>query len=459
MPPLRNLLLWSVLLTVAGLWTPLAVADPAVGLEPVDYSPAPVLKATLQKTEELPINLALVLERLGQENLAIKQQALRAKLAGTETALAVGELLPDISLSYQQSRFEGAIQVFGGQVFDVTRNTIQPQISASWRLNPAGRDLWLARAEYFEKKAEDRQLTDTTRAQTAKAMTTYFDFLAAHLQLAVAQQALATAEEAMRTAELKELAGVSPKLDVMRAKTELLQRQSSVLSAETAIAQREQDLLEVLNWRQGLSLVPDLNDAKVLVLLAETPETQALLASAQENNAGLQALRQQEKALGETVKAAFAAVVPDVTLNAYVNRTGPEWDQLQTGRFAGLAVEFNALDGLGTRTFFTIRQGIQQKEALTLERQALEKSIETRLIKALLEYKQAQQQLKLAQQQLEASREANRLALARFNAGVATQLDALDTEASYREAQATAIQAVLGVNTAQIQVMEAAGKL
>ena len=438
---------------------PIGAAEPVQRLEPIPYTPAPVLKATLQKTQELPINLELLLARLEEQNVPIQQQKVQAKIAGTKTGLAIADLLPDLTIDYQQSRFEGAIQVFGGDVFDVSRTTFQPQVTARWRINPAGRELWLAQAKYFEKKAAEEKTKATTQAERAKALNAYFQLISEHLSLAVAREAVASAEEDLRTTTLKERAGVIPKLDRMRSEARLAEQQRTIVSAETKVAQAEQDLLAVLNWEQGLSLLPDLADAKVLAWLDESPDTQALLTEAFKNNAELSALVQREKSLSSNLRAAVAAVVPDVNLTAYLNRTGPDLDQLQTGRFAGLQVEFTALQGLGTKSFFTIKQGAQEREALALEREALQKQIETNVIKSLLNYKEAKQQIKLTQVQLEASREADRLARARFKAGVSPQLDALEAGQAYREAQLATIKAVLNINQAQVSVLESTGQL
>lgn len=428
-------------------------------LETTTFSTTPVLTDVLSKTDTLPITWALVLQRLTRDNLSLQGKRMQEKAQGSAFGVSVAKLLPDVVLSYDQNRFKGAIQVFSGQPIPISRTTLQPQAALNWSFNPAGRDVWLAKAQKYTQKAAGLETQAVSQQVLRQGLEAYFYLLQGQLQREVALQALKAAEEEARVSALKMNAGVLPKLDSLRSDAQVLQRKGELLQAETELATSEQTLLELLNLKQDLSLLPDASEAAMVTWVSAPYDVATLLQQTWNENPLIKQWQAQQKVTGMNVRAAWAALAPDVQLRLYANRVGPSVSELENSNFAGVSIQLNAFKGLGLDTYFKVKQGQQLAAASLLELEAKKKELETKVTQAVLTLRQAQQGIALAQSNFTVAQEAQRLAKARYSAGVAIQLEVLEAADKAIAAKKQYITAILSYNRAQLQVLEATGRL
>lgn len=435
-------------------------AIPQADPNPAESQAAPVnLQASVVKMNNYPIDLKTVLQLISEQNLPIAQSEKNTEIVRSRLRQRQVALLPNIDASYTQSRLEGGQQVFGGEVFTVIRETVQPQATASWTLYPGGRNLFEMLAARQRDKAAQNQLQETIQEQLARATEEYYRLLGAYQQKQVVLKSVAQAQAQVDLNQALVDAGRGIPLDLSRAQTNLAQQKTALLQAENTIMLAEQTLLNRLNLDPIIHLVPVMDDARQLALLPEQIDVRELIQEALLENPALHTLDQEIKALTHDYRAVRSDLLPSVTLRSYVNGTGPEWGELRRTEFRGLTINMNLLENLGLQVPFRMQEAkkiIAQKQ---LERQTVVRNIETQVMTAYLNSANLRSQVQAAQQEVRSAEESYDLAVGRFQAGYGINLDVLDAETALTTARSNLVQAVLDYNQAQVQLVEALGKI
>src|SRR5262249_1103797 len=144
---------------------------------------------------------------------------LRSQMYESEAAV-----LPSFEGAFTQNRFVGATQVFGGETVGVFRTTIQPQLTASWTLYPGGTSIYQILAARRHMQAGEQLTKETLQEQMSGAAQDYYKLLEAVAERDNAEKGV---EEVQKQVELNQAridAGVGIKLDLVRSKTLLAQK-------------------------------------------------------------------------------------------------------------------------------------------------------------------------------------------------------------------------------------------
>ena len=86
-----------------------------------------LLRGSLVKSEELPIDLDTVLRLTAERNLGLQQTELDVRLASNVYYRDLAALLPSIVGTYNHTRLEGVIQIFVDQVVNNNQTRNNPQ--------------------------------------------------------------------------------------------------------------------------------------------------------------------------------------------------------------------------------------------------------------------------------------------------------------------------------------------
>jgi len=415
------------------------------------------LQATVQKTENYPIDLAAVLKLVQEQNLLIAKDKKNTEVLKSRYRQKQVAFLPNIDAALTQSRLNGGQQVFG-DVVQVIRTTVQPQLGLSWTLYPGGKNIYEMLAAKQRQKSSEFLLKETYQEQLAGAAEDYYKLLAAYLKKGVVVRSLTQAEEQVKLNQAKVKVGSGLPLDLSRARTNYAQQASSLLQTETGIIQAEQNLLNRLNLDSTIHLVPDVAEAQRRELITEEKPIQAWLGDALKVHPSIQNMQTELNALGMDYKATRADLIPSVTLRAYTNGTGPEWSSLTRTNFGGFTVNLNLLQNMGLQLPLQMQERKKLVEQKSLELKNLLRSIETQVMTAFLSSQNYKSSIEAAQQEVDSAQESYDLATGRFKAGYGINLDVLDAGTALETARNNLVQAILNYNQSQVQLLQALGQ-
>lgn len=418
-----------------------------------------VLIGTVTKVQTYPIDLPTVLRLVQTKSLPVAHDKIVAKIQGNTYYRSLSDMLPDFSPTYTHSRFQGVIQVFGNQTVQVYQTRITPQMQFTMTVYPGGQQLFTALAAKRRYAGAKVQVQETLQQQLADAANEYYTLLGGYIQVENLRIGIQEAQSQVALNEARLKAGVGTRLDLARAESELAQQENTLIRAQNAQSQAEQALLTRLDLDPNISLVPTQIVAQPQVLVPMTMTTDELVARAILRNLGLKGNEIEIQALRREGWSILSRVIPSVTLQTYLNETGPSYDKLGEGRFGGLTISTSLFENLGTALPLDYRRNRLDIARQQNEGKQLLRTVQNQVITAYLDSKSSAQSILAAQDELAAAQEAYRLALGRYRAGLGIYVDVLDAQNSLNTARVTLANAILSFNRAQVTLLDAMGEV
>lgn len=422
-------------------------------------APGFLLEASLVKHETFPINLETVLKLVADQNLRIAREEMSKKAVKARFYQSLADFLPDFNGQYDHRRFQGVVQLFGNDTLVIRQTVIEPGFLVSHRVYPGGKRIFDALVARKRVNAAKSLVKETYQEQLARAAEDYYILLGAQIGRDFALQSLKEAREQLALSEARFQAGLGTRLDVMQAKTQEAQRLRNVINANALIGKAEQVLLNRLNLDPDISLVPWKLDAEIRRLVPESIPSDTLVYTALENNPTLARLSEEVKALKWQARSVLSEVVPAVDLNYANTYRGPRIDQLGLTRAGGLSITTTLGNDLGAEIPLRWLESNRLTKQKQLEKKAAIRDLETRVINAHLDSLAFRSAIEAAREERAAAEESFRLAQGRFRAGVGINLDVIAAEASLSNARSQLVRSVVDFNRAQIQLLEALGKV
>lgn len=430
----------------------------------VSLAPAPRVHAA-EPDPATPLSLERAIEMAAGGSAPVQIAGLRTREAAGRRAQTRATLLPWISGSASRLNHTFSMAALGlsfpsipGQPptpdlagpFDVVDARVRATQTlfdlASWdRLREAGASVQLSEAERGQTVEGAAQTAALAYLRAAREQAVV-DARAADLDLA--GQLLALAEEQRR-------AGVSPGIDVTRARTQVAAARGQMVVAQNQFERARIDLARALGVDPATRF--ELSDTLSAGWGASTaPEdSQAALALALERRPELRAERLRlSRATSE--RAAIAAErLPRLVASADVGPSGREWSTSTTTREVSIAATLPLLDGLGREGRLT--EQIALIDESEVRARDLEQQIAAEVGGALLDLASGRElqvvsaeRLGLAAQELAQARE-------RFTSGVASNIEIINAQSSLVRARDAEIDARYAIGAARVSLARAAG--
>jgi outer membrane protein TolC len=295
----------------------------------------------------------------------------------------------------------------------------------------------------------------TVEGSVLTAAVAYVRAVRAQAVVAARQADSSIAAELVGLAEAQRAAGVSPAIDVTRARAQLATAQGLLLVAQNQLDRGRIDVTRALGLDPATpltltdSLAPSLGAADVPV------RRDSAVSAALANRPELLAEQARGGAARQTGSAIRAERLPRLELAGDYGVNGPTAPRAIATRDITLQVSVPILDG------FRREARLDEQDAVVRESQVreadLRRQIAAEVDAALLDLASAQaqqavarEQLRLAESELSQSRE-------RFKAGVAGNIDVITAQAGLIRARDTEIDARFAAATARISLARAAG--
>jgi outer membrane protein TolC len=272
------------------------------------------------------------------------------------------------------------------------------------------------------------------------------------------KQARASLEQLERFAasvETRFKAGLVSRFDLLRAQVQVENIKPQVIQAENTLNLAREGFKLLL----GMDLDTEFSLAGELRMIEEDFSLQQLIDDAVQNRAELKNLKKTEKIAQLSQAIARRANLPSVVGGATYERTKPfsitgdEWGSSLTFNLGFELPLFTGFNNL----YKSREAGLVLKEArLALEN--LERAIILEVKTAYLSYLAAREAIDAAENNVGQAREAFNIIETRYKNGLATNLEVLDTELAYRQAQVNYLTALRNHNTALAEIYKAIGK-
>jgi outer membrane protein len=343
-----------------------------------------------------------------------------------------------------------------------------PPLDSAWTLDVTASQVLFsgggvraaARGAERGREAAVLDLRATINDALLEVRTGFFSVLLAREQVAVQEQNLALLEEQLRNVNDRFQAGTVSAFEPLRASVAVANARVPLVTARNELRLAIERLRFSLGYTnttpENLRTTPDFLGALEYVPATYTLET--AITAAQTNRPDLARLASLVAAQEETLTASRASRFPSLALvGGWQLRNGATTDfgDSRDGAFIGLRSEWDLFDGRATTG--QIAQARSALEQLRLQLTEARLAAEVEVRSAFSSYEVASELAEASSQVVNQAEEALRLAIARFDAGTATQLDSLQAQVDLTTARTNLVRANYDYNVAVARLRKATG--
>lgn len=380
--------------------------------------------------------LATVVEQALANSRDLQQSLASIRSARAQYRSQRASLFPHLEASVSADRSRSLNPYSSSGDSTVTSETDSAQFGLSaFEIDLFGRQRSLSRAA-FESYLSTAEATRATRISLiAETITAYLTMSADQTTLAIARRTLESAQHSMELTRSRLDRGVASLVDVKQAETVYQQARADVASLTASIAQ-DRNALELLAGSHiDDSLLPGLLPATG-DWLAEVPA--GLSSDILLKRPDVLEAEHKLKSANANIGAARAAFFPSLTLTASTGRASSSLSSLLSGPTVwSVSPNVNLPIFSGGANAASLSDSKAQRDSYLA---AYEKAIQTsfrEVADALAVRGTIQEQLSAQSALVDAASESYRLADARYNKGVDTFLNALDSQRILYSAQKT----------------------
>lgn len=412
-----------------------------------------------------PISLRQALELARRNNLQLQQAQLSLQRSQASLRAVQAAEYPRVNLGAGVANQGSYIfsdqpdSLFGQEDLDTNTTSLTGDLSLNYDLFTSGGRRARIRAAEEQLRNDRLDLERISEEVRLNVSTRYYDLQQADELVRIQQSAVRNAQASLRDAQALEQAGVGTRFDV--------------LTSQVQVARATQDLANALSQqrvsRRQLAVLVNLAES-VIITAADPVEIAGLwnltqeqsIIQAYKNRAELEQQLAQRNINEQQRRIALATLGPQISLAARYNLS----ESLDSNNNnSQQSQDFRDQYSLGANVTLNLYDGGEAR-ARAREAEANIAIAETNFAnqrnQIRLDVEQAYSQLQsnfeniqTASVALEQAREALRLARLRFQAGVGTQTEVIDSENRLTQAEGDRVNAILSYNRALAQLQRA----
>ena len=414
-----------------------------------------------------PLTLKQALELSLRNNKDLEQARLTFVRRQRELQQAQSAWYPDLSVqaNYQNSNSAASQRandrlrqqgVSGAIIDDGSENQFDGTLGLNFDVYTGGErgaDIRRARKELDLSRLNVDQLTEQSLFEAARD---YYALQDANAQVEIALATVEDAQQTLKDAQLLEQAGLGTRFDVLSAEVELADADQALTTsrANQSIARRQ--LAETLSLGQQINL-DTADEIEEAGIWQQSLEETIILGY--DNRVELDQLLARRDSNEEQRKIALAAIRPNLSLFANYEFLEILDDQanLTDGYAVGARLQWIFFDG-GT----ALARARQEETDILIDQTDFanqRNQIRIEIEQAYFSLQSNKENIVTSEKAVEQAEESLRLARLRFQAGVGTQTDVIDSQSRLTTARGNRLSAIIDYNQSLNQLYRATNGL
>ncbi|MBH8560770.1 TolC family protein [Nostoc sp. CENA67] len=405
-----------------------------------------------------PITLAQALELARRNNRDLQVSLLELQRAQAALREAQAALLPNVGVTAELTRSQAAstqLQVEQGvapPTSDDPTTSFNGQAQLTYNIYTSGNRRASIRQAEEQVRFNELAVESQSEQIRLNVTTDYYNLQQRDEEVRIAQSAVENSQASLRDAQALETAGVGTRFDVLRSQVNLANAQQDLTNAfaQQQIARRQ--LATRISLPQSIN-ISAADPVQLAGIWNQTLEQSIVLAF--QNRAELQQQLAQRNIYEQQRRQALSSLGPQVSLVASYQLLDQFNDNTSAtdGYSLGVRATLNLYDGGAAKA-----RAAQAKANIAIaETQFAEQRNQIRFqVEQAFSTQQARlENVQTANTALEQAREALRLARLRFQAGVGTQTDVINSENDLTTAEGNRVRAILDYNRALADLQRA----
>jgi OMF family outer membrane factor len=363
----------------------------------------------------------------------------------------------DFSVQAQRNRQQRLEAFLRREVLPAQPTTIwQNSLQLSYNVFTSGSRSAQIQAAEQQVRLTQLQLEQAKEQLRFDISTAYYNLQDTDTLVKIAEAAVRQSQSNLKDAQAQFDAGLGTKFDVLRAQVDLANNQQQVARTTADRDTSRRELARLMNLAENVLVVPS-DPVEPSGNWPFSLEESVVLAY--KNRAELQQELVQRDISDARRRQALAALGPTFSVSA----EGTTFDQFEELAGTGLGYNFQAqlqwqlFDGGAARARAKQQEIAKQtaEQRFQEQRSTIRRDVEQAHNNLIAN----QDSIKTGQIAVVQAREALRLAVLRFQAGVGTQTDRINAETDLTRARANLLSSILGYNRALVQLYRAVSNL
>ncbi|MCC6484309.1 MAG: TolC family protein [Armatimonadetes bacterium] len=394
-----------------------------------------------------PLSLAEALRTACSQNPRISSANAAARAASADFSLAKSALRPHVSAGIGYTYLSLPTTFFGQEIF---KQTTQAQ-SLTLSMNVLAPSLSGVRKAAGLRSAAEASMAQEARDRILLEVAgRYWEAAAATQSIAAARDGKAFLEANLASVRKMQESGLATRGDVLRAEAELALANDRLLRA----ANTGQIALAALKFAMGARQSQDISVASE----ALAPDNTVALVAEHESGRVI-AARSALKSAEAAVRAARAQRLPSVSVDADVQAIAQGAEFPRRDGSAAVMIRAGLPLWEGGSISAAVDKAVAQRDQAASELQSAEDQVSFERETTRLSLESARERWRATEKQVESATESRRLIEIGVREGVNTQTDLLSAQASVSAAQASRIQSLTDLKTAEAAWLAAIGRI
>jgi outer membrane protein TolC len=427
-----------------------------------EYSNNQEVSAPLESVElrligkdSLPINLATAIRIASSDNLEIAEARAQVLEAKGESSAAFGGLIPVVSLFFGYGRTDGRVQGSFGELRDVTFDTLNPGIIASYILNP-GESIYNTIATHRNVDAVKSDESAITQDVLLAVVEGYYDLVEAQGNVNVSEKTVSDANNLVKIAEVLEKQGIGPGADVVRAKTDLANKEQRLITAQEEFREASADLALILKVDSSVTLFPKDRQIRQIKFVDNLNMLDDLINDTLKKHPEIRSANKQVDAADAEVSGVWlGAFGPEVLLEAEIGGIGDRFGNI------GEREIYQGVIGVSISASYygEIKASRARLRRAEIRKEKERERIRADVVKTHDEVLSAEEKIAPARQELESAEESLKLSQVRFKRGLGLAVEVIQAEDALAMARLNYIRSIINYNKAQVRLLNAIGEI
>lgn len=324
-------------------------------------------------------------------------------------------------------------------------------LSASMPVFTFGKNYYALTAQKASYKASEYDYQNTLNQTVFNVKKAYFNLVYAKKNVRVLEETVKQYETHLKQAQAFYDVGIKPKIDVTNAEVNLNTNKLNLIRAQNSVKTAYASLnnyMGMKNISSGYDVDENVDFVSYEISLESALE-RAL--SARPDYLGARARTDVAR---RNLSVARAQHLPDINANAALGYSGREGLDYENGSI-GLSASLPLFNGL--RTTMRVSETKDMYEARMYDEEAAKQSVVMDVTQAMAGLEDAQGRIPVAKLNAETAKENFELARGRYNVGIGNNIEVVDAENSYRNAELQYASALTDYRIAMADVLRAVG--
>jgi outer membrane protein TolC len=337
--------------------------------------------------------------------------------------------------------------------------TIQPEFRARLPLNLGGAEIFdiLAKADQVKLNKAAQHLV--SQEQLLFLSEDFLNLISLNLEVQALHQAKSEAEGQLKLAKARYGEGVGILLEVLEAQNLLDAQSQKILSTAEQLKATNYRLNVSFGFKSDTEIVPKLSSVTQLKFFNEAISVAQCQSLALEESPVLKQALSDMKAKQNEFRKSVAAFAPTVNLNGYLNQIGPNRNNLLESKYAGIEIQWDALEGLGLTKTAKSKQAYEDFKVSTLVYQLKKREVDKEVATQFNAMQTQKALIPLAKNRLLTAEQAKEQAFGRYQNGLGNYLEVLTASSNLIQARSGYVQQQLNYKRSQLKLANNLGTL